>query len=70
MAWEQQSACRLAAPDLFFPLRADATVRVHAAKRVCAGCPVRLRCLSEALEHGHTGIWGGTTDEERRLIRA
>lgn len=68
--WEQLSACRQAAPELFFPLRTDATVRVRAAKQVCAGCPVRTPCLAEALRNGHAGIWGGTTDEERRLIGA
>lgn len=68
--WEQRSACRQVAPDLFFPLRADATVRVRVAKQVCAACPVRQPCLIEAVRNGHAGIWGGTTDDERRLLRA
>jgi WhiB family redox-sensing transcriptional regulator len=68
--WQLRSACREAAPDLFFPLRADASVRVRVAKQVCGACPVRVPCLAEAMDNGHVGIWGGTTDDERRLLRA
>lgn len=36
------------------------------AKHVCAGCPVRARCLAHALAHReHHGIWGGLTPPER-----
>jgi WhiB family redox-sensing transcriptional regulator len=37
------------------------------AKRICADCPVRALCLTEALRTGEPyGIWGGYTPEERR----
>ena len=33
-------------------------------------CPVRKRCLAWALELGAaSGIWGGTTEDERRALR-
>jgi len=39
------------------------------AKRVCISCPARLQCLEYALKNGEMGIWGGTTENERRKIR-
>lgn len=37
------------------------------AKRLCAVCPIQPRCLTIALTHPEChGIWGGTTEEERR----
>jgi WhiB family redox-sensing transcriptional regulator len=66
------AACRAAPPDLFFPVTAagPAVTQVIAAKAICRGCPVRAECLSYAVQtsQGH-GIWGGTTEEERRLAR-
>ena len=39
------------------------------AKSVCAVCPVRQACLEHALAHREReGIWGGTTERERRRI--
>jgi hypothetical protein len=42
------------------------------ASRVCQLCPVQTPCLRWALDTGQvSGIWGGTTEEERRaLLRA
>jgi WhiB family redox-sensing transcriptional regulator len=36
---------------------------------VCAGCPVRERCLDYAIEHVEIGVWGGTSERERRGMR-
>ncbi|MFB9207567.1 WhiB family transcriptional regulator [Nonomuraea spiralis] len=41
------------------------------ARRICQGCPVRVQCLTWAVETGEAeGMWGGTTPDERRRIRA
>lgn len=39
-----------------------------AAKRVCAGCPVREKCLDFALKDRteRFGVWGGMTYDERK----
>lgn len=65
MAWAERGACRDVDPDsLFVPGAAQ-----HRAKRVCASCPVRLECLSEALDNRmEFGIWGGMTERERRSL--
>ena len=44
-------------PDLFF---AESPADVEAAKALCVGCPLRTRCLSEALARREPwGVWGG-----------
>jgi WhiB family redox-sensing transcriptional regulator len=65
-------ACRSAEPELFFPLSAagPAVPQVAAAKAICRGCPVCAECLDYAMQTAQDhGIWGGTTDEERRVAR-
>ncbi|GAA1870977.1 WhiB family transcriptional regulator [Pseudonocardia ailaonensis] len=58
-------------PELFFPDDTALTypVRVAAAKRVCAACPVRAECLADVLGREQPGrrwgVIGGTTAEER-----
>lgn len=39
------------------------------AKKICSGCPVQPACLAYALDAkvGH-GVWGGTSERERRRI--
>jgi len=68
--WWEAAACRTADPDLFFPVSSLGPGRdeVARAKQVCAGCRVRRQCLQFALatRQAH-GVWGGTTEEERRL---
>jgi WhiB family transcriptional regulator, redox-sensing transcriptional regulator len=70
--WWSLAACQSADPDLFFPISGSgpARVQVERAKAVCADCPVRTDCLRYALAAGPLqGVWGGLTEEERRLLR-
>src|SRR5437763_10056913 len=70
-SWRESAACRHADPELFFPLSRSgrAAAETRQAKAVCAGCPVRLPCLTYALAtHQAHGIWGGYDDEERRAL--
>jgi len=69
--WVAQAACAgLSGPvasALFFPSRGEP---VTEARKVCAGCPVREQCLDFALRNGEQhGIWGGTSERERRRMR-
>jgi WhiB family redox-sensing transcriptional regulator len=44
-------------------------VGVEAAKRVCKTCEVRSLCLEYALHNRiDHGVWGGTSERERRRI--
>ncbi|MFF1819326.1 WhiB family transcriptional regulator [Kribbella sp. NPDC058245] len=70
--WILAAACREEDPELFFPIgtTGPSLRQAEAAKRVCARCPVQADCLEWALETGQdAGIWGGTTDTERRLLK-
>lgn len=65
--WIEQANCRGVDPELFFPARGES---VKKARAVCKGCVVRGKCLDYALVHGEKyGIWGGTTEKERRRLR-
>lgn len=62
--------CAQTDPEAFFPeLGRGATPEAKIAKIICGECPVKDPCLEFALEHGDIGIWGGTTNDDRRRIR-
>jgi WhiB family redox-sensing transcriptional regulator len=67
-----RAACSTADPELFFPISASgpAVRQVARAKAICAHCQIRRECLDYALDTGSVmGVWGGTTENERRLLR-
>jgi WhiB family transcriptional regulator, redox-sensing transcriptional regulator len=71
--WHEDVACREADPDLFFPIGTTevALRQMEEAKRICRDCPMQIQCLGWALENGAAdGVWGGTTPDERRVIRS
>jgi hypothetical protein len=60
-------ACLDLPADWFHPERGEST---REAKAVCSGCTVRVECLTWALTNFEKhGIWGGTSERERRRIR-
>lgn len=72
MDWRNSSACRDADPDIFFPTGHDEPLarQIARAKAMCSGCAVISQCLEWALADPlMDGIWGGTTQGERRVIR-
>ena len=64
--WMTQGNCADKPPAMFFP---SDGVGVEVARRLCATCPVKAKCLEYAL-HNHIdhGVWGGTSERERRRI--
>lgn len=63
------AACAGVETNLFFP-RPNDVAMVQAAKEICRGCPVLRACLMQALRNGDDhAVLGGTTPDERRLIR-
>jgi WhiB family transcriptional regulator, redox-sensing transcriptional regulator len=70
--WRDHAACRRLDPDLFFPVSTSGASlpQIEKARRACERCPVLTACLCWALDSGQvSGIWGGTTEEERRAMR-
>lgn len=69
-SWMLQGSCATEDPELFFPVGDGpaAQAQIAQARAVCAGCPMLARCL----EYGMTqefGVWGGTSEAERRRLR-
>lgn len=66
--WQFDAACRGTNADLFFPSTDDDD---GPAKAICGGCPVRVVCLSFAIQRGERyGIWGGLDEKERSRLTA
>lgn len=70
-AWRHRAACLDMPTEEFFPIgiSVPALEQEARAKAVCAGCEVAARCLEAALAAKECGVWGGTTEDERRLLR-
>ena len=70
--WRDDAICRDTDPGLFFPVGTTGTAisQITHAKATCGECTVSADCLEFALETNQdSGIWGGLTEEERRVIR-
>jgi WhiB family redox-sensing transcriptional regulator len=64
--WLSEAACKGMDADTFFPGQGGDT---SYPKSVCAICPVSDPCKDHAVIHEPRGVWGGTTDRERRKVR-
>ena len=70
--WRVDAACRDTDPDLFFPVgtTGPAIEQIASAKTVCGECDAQAECLEFALATNQdSGVWGGTSEEERRKLR-
>ena len=70
--WRQHAACRDTSPEMFFPVGSTgpAINAIEAAKAVCRTCPAQEQCLEFALAtNQEAGVWGGTSEDERRRLR-
>ncbi len=70
--WRREAACRDTDPDLFFPVgtTGPAIDQIDTAKAVCRACHAQSLCLEYALATNQdSGIWGGTSEDERRQLR-
>jgi len=65
LAWMTGGLCAQTDPEAFFPEKGVSSAE---AKSICTGCPVIAECLQYALEHGETGVWGGTSERQRRKM--
>lgn len=70
--WRDRAACQFVPDDerwIFWPGKGDHQA-VKAARDVCSSCPVAQECVEHAVALGEVGVWGGTTDMDRRHMRA
>ena len=67
LEWQAKARCTEVDPEIFFPERGGSS---RAARSVCSQCEVRMQCLEYALNNKEQfGIWGGTSERERRRLR-
>jgi WhiB family transcriptional regulator, redox-sensing transcriptional regulator len=62
----QDRACIDVDASVFFP-RQRTRGAVDYAKQFCDRCPITNECREYARVHDLDGIWGGTTEVERRV---
>lgn len=66
--WTDSAVCASVGGIEFFP---DPGQGGFTAKKLCASCPVKAECLSEALsEPWIMGIWGGFSERRRQELRS
>lgn len=68
-AWMLDGICVGGDPERWFPTPGDSAA-IEYAVGICNTCPVRVRCLTYALETDSAwGIFGGLTEAQRRQIK-
>jgi WhiB family redox-sensing transcriptional regulator len=69
--WRNRAACVAHEPELFFPIGTTGPAGAHLAdaQKVCQGCEVRNDCLEWLAEGIDHGVWGGYSEDQRRLLR-
>ncbi len=66
--WQELAACRGMDTRLFFPDRGESA---QEAEEACRACSVSIHCAEYAISTGQRfGVWGGTSERQRRRIRA
>jgi WhiB family redox-sensing transcriptional regulator len=67
LPWQAFGECQYTDPEAFFPEKGGS---IREAKRICRSCLVRAECLEYALANSERfGIWGGTSERDRRKIK-
>ena len=69
---EGSPPCSQVDPEMYFPEKGGSGATQYefkVAKKICNDCPYRAACLSWAIENNELGVWGGTTERERRVLR-
>ncbi len=60
--------CHGVDPELFF---SDSAPVIAQAKVLCAGCPVKAKCLAGAISRAEPcGVWGGELFDEGQIIQS
>lgn len=62
--------CASADPESFFPEKNKPDIKqIAMARKVCSTCPYIKECREWAIDHHEVGVWGGTTEMDRKRIR-
>ena len=72
--WQQRGLCRAQDSEIFFPPahfehKPEREAREAKAKAICSECPVRIECLTWALDVREPhGVWGGASEGDRKQM--
>ncbi|WP_332113182.1 WhiB family transcriptional regulator [Rhodococcus opacus] len=68
--WQRRARGRSVDTDFFFSCDGEGcgarARRERAAKQICHHCPVQHECCNHAIAFGESGVWGGTSETDRR----
>lgn len=69
--WLEAANCKSTDTRVFFILREDKDQRERRqqAYAICRACAVQRQCLEYAVVNREVGIWGGTSESDRRFMR-
>lgn len=67
--WSKGPAPCSVDPDAMFPEGRGMHSQEQRMVVVCNGCPYLAECRQFAIENDEWGVWGGTTREQRKVIR-
>ena len=65
----ENATCESIGTEPYYPLSKTLDTENKVALALCQQCPELFKCLEWALVHENTGIWGGTTPNQRERIR-
>ena len=68
--WKKNTNCQGLDTEAFFPIKRGAYENRDMLTRICGACDVKQQCIDYAVKHDLQGWWGGTTEIQRRRIRA
>lgn len=65
------ASCTFSDPEIFFTDPKDDNYHrdTRMAKNVCSRCVYKVECLEWALDANEPGVWGETTDMDRRRLK-
>ncbi len=67
LSWILKSICSPDQTALFFSVIEE---EIQEARRFCEPCPVKEECFQYAIDHNEEGVWGGTSEKQRRRLRS
>lgn len=65
LSWILKSICSPDQVNLFYSVIEE---EIQEARRFCLNCPVIEECFQYAIEHHEEGVWGGTSEKQRRRL--
>ena len=69
LSWQERALCAQTDPEAFFPEKGGNAGVTKIAIQICNSCRFKNPCLEYALLTFPQGIWGGTTERQRRVLR-